>query len=135
VLLDDHDPGDEDVGAFRQRVFLPITRPENSGQHAKPSYAVPITTGKVAVAKVTRPAWHVRREEPKFGDEFYVEPGIASNARPGRVRVIAARVDNCDDAPVPYYQITVRYLDDPYPDAILAGPAIEYHLRRLPWPR
>lgn len=30
----DHDHGDEDPGAYEELRFLPVTRPENSGQHA-----------------------------------------------------------------------------------------------------
>lgn len=41
----DHDHGDEDPNAYDELRMFPVTRPENSGQHAHPrAYGVPFGT-------------------------------------------------------------------------------------------
>lgn len=39
LLGDDHDPGDEDRDAARERAWFPVFRPLNSGQHVCPNMA------------------------------------------------------------------------------------------------
>lgn len=73
--------------------------------------------------------WQVKRMDVKIGDVYYLEPGIASHLPGGWVRVVRVLHDNSDNAPAPYVQILIRYLDAPC-DRVLSGPAIEYHLRR-----
>lgn len=78
------------------------------------------------------PAWRVRREHVKFGDVYDVQGGLYWAVRAGRVRVVKLVIDNRDDAPAPFYKVTLRYIDGSrYPDLKLAGPQIDYHLRRV----
>ena len=78
------------------------------------------------------PAWRVSRHEVKIGEVYYVEPGCASGVQAGRVRVDRVVHDNLDGCVAAYVEITVVYLDAPWPfPRRLAGLAIEYHLRRI----
>lgn len=75
--------------------------------------------------------WRVNRMDVKIGDVYYLEPGAFTGIPGGWVRVDRVLHDNLDQQGVAYVEVTVVYLDFPYPyPRKLGGPSIEYHLRR-----
>lgn len=74
--------------------------------------------------------WQVKRMDVKIGEVYYLEPGCA-NIPGGWVRIDRVLHDNLDQQGAAYVEVTIVYLHAPWPTPRrLAGPAIEYHLRR-----
>ena len=80
---------------------------------------------------------NVKRAEVRYGEVYDLKVGINhghSGWADGRVRVVSLLVANTDDAPAPYYEAVVRFVDPShagYRDLKLCGPQIDYHLWEL----